>query len=75
MNKTLTATFESEDALKAAEYNIINAEIAGIPREKIFVDKEKKEIKVIIPTATEAEIRSILKENNPKTITEREWKH
>ncbi|KIH78071.1 hypothetical protein SAMN05660860_02244 [Geoalkalibacter ferrihydriticus] len=73
MNKTLTATFETVDVLKSVEDEIINGAIAGFPREKIFIDKEKKEIKIISPTATAGEIKEILQSHNPKSLTERDW--
>ncbi|WP_305045379.1 hypothetical protein [Geoalkalibacter sp.] len=73
MNKTLTAAFESEDVLKSVETEIINLDVAGFPREKIFVDKEKKEIKVIASGAIAGEIREILQGHSPKKLTERDW--
>ncbi|WP_305042034.1 hypothetical protein [Geoalkalibacter sp.] len=74
MNKTLTAAFESEDVLKNVENEIINLDVAGFPREKIFIDKEKKEVKVIASGAIAGEIRKVFEVHNPKSITERDWK-
>ncbi|MDO3377330.1 hypothetical protein [Geoalkalibacter halelectricus] len=73
MNKTLTAAFDSDEALKSAEDEIINLDVAGYPREKIYVDKEKKEIKVIAAGAIAGEIKEVLQSHNPKSLTEREW--
>lgn len=74
MFKTLTATFESEEALKNVKAEIVSAAIAGFPQEKIFLDKDKKEVKVIIPAAVESQIREIFKDHDAKNVTEREWK-
>ncbi len=74
MFKTLTATFESAEALKNVKAEIVSADIAGFPQEKIFIDKDKKEIKVITPTAIEAQIREIFQDHDAKNVTEREWK-
>jgi hypothetical protein len=74
MNKILTATFDSEDNLKAAEKDLLTATIAGFPREKIHVDKEKKVIKVIIPATTKAEVLKMLNDHHPRDVTEKDWK-
>jgi hypothetical protein len=74
MNKILIAKFDSEENLKAAENNLMTATIAGFPREKIVVDKEKGEIRVITPEATKAQVEQILKDHRPKDVTEKEWK-
>lgn len=74
MNKMLIATFDSEDNLKSAENDLLTATIAGFPREKILVNKEKKEIKVIIPATTKAEVLRMLNEHNPRAVTETDWK-
>lgn len=74
MNKILIATFESEDALKAVEHDLMTATISGFPREKILVEKERKEVKVITPAATEAEIRKVFQDHRPKDLREEEWK-
>jgi len=74
MFKTLTATFESEETLKKVKADIVSADIAGFPQERIFIDKDKKEVKVITPTAIEAPIRKIFQDHGAKNVTEREWK-
>jgi len=45
MNKILTAFFETEEALEAAQHDLTTATIAGFPREKMLADHERKEIK------------------------------
>lgn len=74
MNKILTATFDSVDNLKAAENDLLTATIAGFPREKIHVDKERNEIKVIIPETTKPEVLRILNDHHPRAVTEKDWK-
>jgi hypothetical protein len=71
MNKTLTATYASEDTLRNVEEELVGA--AGIPREQVFVEKKSKQIKVIIPAATEDEVRKILQAHRPKKMAERDW--
>jgi len=39
MNKVLTASFDTEEALKAAQHDLTTSTIAGFPREKIRADK------------------------------------
>lgn len=72
MNKTLTATYGSEDTIKNVVEELIDA--VGIPQEKVFVDKPNNQVKVITPVATEGEIKKVLQAHNPKNIVEREWK-
>jgi hypothetical protein len=74
MYKTLTATFESEETLKNVKDDIVNGDVAGFPQEKIFVDSDKKEIKVITSTAIEGEFRKIFEDHSAKKVTEREWR-
>ncbi len=74
MNKVLTATFDSEDKLKAAKNHLLTTSIAGFPRENIYVDNEKKEIKVIIPETTKAEVEQVLNEHSPKKLTVKDFK-
>jgi len=63
MTETVSVTYASADAMK----NALN-ELVGhrIPEEKIFVDKEKLQIKVIIPKATKSTIEELLNRHNHK---------
>lgn len=74
MLKTLTATFDSEDTLKNVEDDILNGQISGFPQENLFVDKDKKEIKVIASPGIEGDIRKIFQDHGAKSVTERPWK-
>lgn len=74
MSKILTAKFVSEDTLKNVEADIRNSQISGFPNEKIFVDKDKKEIKVIASAGIMSEIREIFKAHGADSVTESDWK-
>lgn len=74
MNKILTASFDTEAALKAAQHDLVTATIAGFPQEKILADKDRKEIKVLTTEATETQVRQILRDHDPKDLRESEFK-
>ena len=71
MNETVTATYESETMVK----NVVEALIdsIGIPQEKIFVDKPNKQVKVIVPTTIENEVKRVMQSHRPKNMSERVW--
>jgi len=55
-NKTMTGSFEDVDQARAArKYMVAN----GIPQEKIFIDDDRMEIKVIIPEEQTPQIREV----------------
>jgi len=74
MTKILTAKFASEDTLKNVEDDILNGQISGFPREKIFVDKDKVEVKVIASAAIVSGIREIFESHGANSVTETDWK-
>ena len=74
MSKLLIATFDSEDKLKGAQNDLLTSTIAGFPREKVLVDKEKKQIKVIMPESTKAELEQVLKAHSPSNMVVEDWK-
>ncbi len=74
MSRILTAKFASEDTLKNAERDIQNSLISGFPNEKIFVDKDKKEIKINASTGIESEIRAIFETHGATSVTETDAK-
>ena len=74
MNKILTASFDSEEALKAAQHDLTTATIAGFPAEEILADKERKEIKVVTTGATETQVRKILQDHDPIGLKESAFK-
>lgn len=63
--KTLTATYESTDAVRNVVDELLEI---GIPQEKFFAEKDKHQIKVIIPEAGESMIVELLKRHHPKTL-------
>ena len=71
MNETVTATYESDTTVK----NVVEALVdsVGIPQEQIHVDKPSRQVKVIIPTATESEVKRIMQSHKPQTMSERIW--
>jgi hypothetical protein len=71
MNETVTATYESETTVK----NVVEALVdsIGIPQEKIFVDKPNNQVKVIVPTAIESEVKRVMESHQPKNMSERVW--
>lgn len=73
MNKILIATFDSEENLKGAQDDLLTATIAGFPREKVNIDKEKKIIRVIVPETTKPEVLRMLNEHHPRDVIEKDW--
>lgn len=65
MTKTVTGDFATEDAMKNAMDDLVST---GIPREKVFMDTENMQLKVIIPAATEPEVIEILKRHEPTRL-------
>jgi hypothetical protein len=63
--KTVTATYESTDAVRNVVDELLEI---GIPQEKFFAEKDKNQIKVIIPEAGESMIVELLKRHHPKTL-------
>ena len=66
MYVTLTATYDSTDKLRNAEDDLRGT---GIPSEKILVDKDAKQIKVIAPEDTKNEYIELLRRHGPATMT------
>jgi hypothetical protein len=67
MTKIVTATYASEDTLKNVHNDLIGT---GIPEEKIRVIKDKLEVQVMSPDATESEMMEILRRHEPTKITD-----
>ena len=61
-NVTITKTFASEDALTNVREDLVGE---GIPQEKFYLDREKLQVKVIIPESGKPEILEILGRHNP----------
>lgn len=56
MNTTLTGRFEQLDQARVAREEMI---AAGIPQDKIFIDEDQRQIKVIIPEEQSPQILEI----------------
>lgn len=65
MFKTITATYGNKTALTNVVDDLVND---GLPREKVFADEDKLEVKVIVPTATESGITELLNRHDPLKI-------
>ena len=65
MAEIITAVFASEDTLENVRNDLVSV---GIPQEKIRVDHAKKQVQVMSPEITEAEIREILGRHDPENI-------
>lgn len=61
MNTTLTGRFEQVDQARVARKDMI---AAGIPQEKIHIDEERQEIKVIMPEEESRQIREVFRNHN-----------
>lgn len=62
MSETITKTYASVEALHNVKEDLV---ATGIEQEHIFVDEENKQVKVITPKVTEAEILEILGRHKP----------
>jgi hypothetical protein len=69
MPKTVTGKFGSADAARNAHEDLIDS---GFPSEKVYLDREAGEVKVIATADTEREVREILGRHQPADISEHE---
>ncbi len=67
MTKVLTARYETVGAAHNAHEDLIDT---GYPAEKVHLDREAAEVKVITSTDGEREAREILGRHQPAGITE-----
>ena len=65
--KIITGQYELLRQAKNAHEDLIDS---GIPAEKSYLDREKFSVKVMMPDATEAEVREILGRHQPKDLEE-----
>ena len=66
MSKTVTSTYASHTQIKNVKEDLITI---GVPREQIFVDDEKNQVKVMIADVTEPEIEEILTRHDAISTT------
>lgn len=66
ITKTITGCYESADRINNAGKDLV---ASGIPQEKTFVEKEDRQLKVIVPATSEPEILEIHKRLSPSSTT------
>lgn len=66
MTSTVTGTYDSTDQVRNAEDDLL---ATGIPSEKIYVDEQARQIKIMIPEATKPEVVEILTRHKPISIS------
>lgn len=72
MTLTVTVTATYQDLMKATNaYDELISE--GFPREKLYFDKEAKQVKVIIPDETKPEAEEILSRHQPDDLWSRPY--
>ena len=67
--KIITGKYASLAEAKNAHEDLIDS---GMPAEKSFLDRDDFSVKVMMPDATEAEVREILGRHQPKELEEHE---
>lgn len=65
MNKTITATYTNKDALKNVVDDLVNKDF---PRESLYADEERSQVKVMLPESAEPEVIEILNRHKPIEI-------
>jgi hypothetical protein len=63
MSETVTATYDSKDAMQNAVNELVGA---GIPNENYHIDESALQIKVIIPKTSKPEILELLNKHSTK---------
>ncbi|MEN8174249.1 MAG: hypothetical protein ABFS23_00710 [Pseudomonadota bacterium] len=66
MAETITATYDTKDKAKNAVDDLI---ATGIDREKVFLDEDALQVKVMVPNAIEGEITEILQRHQPSQLS------
>jgi len=62
-NETVTKTYQSVDVLRNVKDDLINS--GALTQEQVYLDKEKLQVKVIVPNIEESEIMEIMGRHNP----------
>ncbi|SFU71973.1 hypothetical protein [Halomonas korlensis] len=70
MTQTVTAAYGSIDKAANAYDELISE---GFPREKLFLDKNTNEVKVIVPETSQPEAEEILNRHEPDGIRARPY--
>ena len=67
ITETINAVFSSVDKAKNAVDDLLST---GIDREKVFLDEDNVQVKVIAPNVVEREIVEILQRHQPTKVSE-----
>ncbi|WP_163557986.1 hypothetical protein [Halomonas sp. NO4] len=70
MTLTITAAYGEDDKAINAYDELISE---GLPREKLFHDKQARQVKVIVPDSAKPEIEAILQRHEPDEIWSRPY--
>ncbi|TLF50425.1 hypothetical protein FEI13_09645 [Halomonas urmiana] len=70
MTQTVTAAYGSIDKAVNAFDELVSE---GYPREKLFLDKETSEVKVIVPEEAQPEAEEILNRHGPDEVWARPY--
>ncbi|GAB4361856.1 MAG: hypothetical protein Kow006_32840 [Gammaproteobacteria bacterium] len=62
---TLTGTYKNRDAIRNTLEDLL---ATGIDREKVFVDEDHTQIKVMVPDAIRNEVTEILNRHQPTEL-------
>ncbi len=62
MTVTITRTYASEEALKNVREDLI---ATGFEQEHIYIDRDNRQVKVIVPASAEPEVLEILGRHDP----------
>ena len=66
MLKTVTATYSSQAAVTNAVDELVNA---GIPREEVYSDGTKMQVKVMVPESGLSGVKEILARHEPTNVS------
>ncbi|MDN3523571.1 hypothetical protein [Halomonas ramblicola] len=70
MSQTVTAAYDSIHKANNA-FDELVAE--GFPRETLFLDREARQVKVIVPDPVQREVESILQRHEPDELWARDF--
>lgn len=65
MTQTVTAAYQELDAAKNALDELV---ASGFVREKVFLDEETLQVKVMVPESVQASAEAILRRHEPKDM-------
>ena len=66
MTRTVTGVFQEVDAARNAVDDLV---FSGFDREKVFLDHDTREVKVMVPDSVEREVKEILDRHGPTEVT------